>query len=336
MSRVRTMYHPMDGSARRRRLASVVVGALSMIVIGQLTAGADSVDDEDRFVDLINAERQAVGSVSLVVVPELVAGARAQAEAMAAEGRIFHNQNLGDITDGWYLMGENVGRGGNIETLHDAFMASPGHRDNLLNPVYDAVGVGVVWADGIPYVAEVFMDSIEPVTASFLPPFRDDDASVHQDDIAALFEMGITRGCGSDIYCPDRPVTRAEMASLMVRAFGFTGGAGDVFSDDDVSEHEAAINTLASQGITKGCASGRYCPDRPVTRGEMATFLARALGLGAAGPAGFDDIDASEHAGAIDALAAAGITKGCSATSFCPYDVVTRGQMASFLIRALD
>lgn len=299
-------------------------------------AMADSAQDESRFIELINAERSAVGSRQLVVLPELVAGARRQAEAMAAEGRIFHNQNLGDITDGWYLMGENVGRGGNIETLHEAFMDSAGHRENLLNPVYDAVGVGVVWAEGIPYVAEVFMDSIEPVVvASFTPPFRDDDSSVHEADIAALYDAGVTRGCGAEIYCPDRPVSRAEMATLMVRAFGLSGSSADIFSDDDASEHESAIDVLASRGITKGCAPDLYCPDRPVTRAEMATFLVRVLELEPAGSAGFDDISTSEHAAAIDALAASGITKGCSDTSFCPHHVVTRGQMASFLIRAL-
>ena len=110
---------------------------------------------------------------------------------------------------------------------------------------------------------------------------------------------------------------------------------GGTFTDDDASEHESAIDVLASRGITKGCAPDLYCPDRPVTRAEMATFLVRVLELEPAGSAGFDDISTSEHAAAIDALAASGITKGCSDTSFCPHHVVTRGQMASFLIRAL-
>lgn len=315
-------------------MVTLAVGVVSVVALGALAAMADSVGDEDRFVDLINAERRAVGSGPLVAVPDLVDGARAQAGRMAAEGRIFHNQNLGDLTDGWYLLGENVGMGGNIETLHDAFMNSPAHRDNLLNPVYDAVGVGVVWAGGIPYVAEVFMDSIEPLRVQFTPPFADDDGSVHEADIVSLFERGITKGCAAERYCPERPVTRAEMATLMVRAFDLDGPTLDVFSDDDGSEHQSAIETLAAAGITRGCAPGRFCPERPVTRGEMATFLTRALRLPGAGSAVFEDIGSTEHAAAINALAAAGITKGCSPVDFCPYAQVTRAQMASFLIRA--
>jgi hypothetical protein len=39
------------------------------------------------------------------------------------------------------------------------------------------------------------------------------------------------------------------------------------------------IEALYSAGITAGCGGGNYCPDDPVTRGEMAVFLSRALGL---------------------------------------------------------
>ena len=71
----------------------------------------------------------------------------------------------------------------------------------------------------------------------------------------------------------------------------------------------------------------------------MASFLVRALGLGQAPSAGFVDVDAAGvHAGAIDALAAAGVTAGCGAAPlrYCPGEAVTRAQMASFLVRAFD
>lgn len=318
----------------RRSAVAIMAGAL-LLVTGVSPAVADSVADEQRFVELINAERRAVGAGSLEVHPDLVEGARRHAERMAAEGKIFHNQNLGDVTDGWQLLGENVGRGGNIETLHQAFMDSPGHRDNLLNPVYDLVGIGVVWSEGIPYVVEVFMDPIETLRVQFSPPFSDDDGSVHEADIVTLYERGITKGCDDTRYCPDRAVTRGEMASLLVRSFGLKGSSGDIFGDDDASVHEAAIEALAANGITSGCAPGRFCPDRGVTRGEMATFLTRILHLPDAPSAGFRDTVGSPHAQAIDSLAASGITKGCTADSFCPNDQVTRAQVASFLVRAL-
>ena len=113
------------------------------------------------------------------------------------------------------------------------------------------------------------------------------------------------------------------------------------FTDDEGSVHEPNINIIRSHGITIGCdsAQGLYCPGDPVTRAQMATFLARALKLeppedpdvGA-----FEDIVGSVHEDNIRAIAARGITRGCneSGTLYCPGDPVTRAQMASFLVRA--
>ena len=71
----------------------------------------------------------------------------------------------------------------------------------------------------------------------------------------------------------------------------------------------------------------------------MASLLARAFDLQSDTPAGFVDvIPQSAHAASIDALAAAGITLGCSAgpDRYCPDDLVTRGQAATFIVRARD
>lgn len=96
-------------------------------------------------------------------------------------------------------------------------------------------------------------------------------------DISALAAAGITRGCTPTRFCPDEPVTRAEMAVFLDRAFGLAG-AGDFFDDDDGHWAEASIDALAASGVTRGCAETAFCPDVPVTRAQMATFLRRALG----------------------------------------------------------
>ena len=114
------------------------------------------------------------------------------------------------------------------------------------------------------------------------------------------------------------------------------------FSDDDGNIHESAIEAIAAAGITKGCnppTNDRFCPDSAVTRGEMATFLTRALSLAASGVDAFGDDDDSVHEANIQALAVAGITKGCDPPTndrFCPDSAVTRGEMATFLTRALS
>ncbi|MGI8998111.1 MAG: PQQ-dependent sugar dehydrogenase [Candidatus Limnocylindria bacterium] len=92
---------------------------------------------------------------------------------------------------------------------------------------------------------------------------------------------------------------------------------------------------IADEGITGGCGGSRYCPAAPVTREQMASFLARAMNLPAATRDYFSDDNASPHEGDINRVARAGITGGCDTNRFCPSDNVTREQMASFLVRAL-
>ncbi len=130
------------------------------------------------------------------------------------------------------------------------------------------------------------------------------------------------------------------VAAVPVGARGL--GPGGSFVDDDGTTHEANIEAIAAAGITKGCnppVNDRYCPSDPVTRGQMAAFLVRALGLtDDGGKDWFDDDNDTTFEADINTLAAAGITKGCNPpdnTLYCPSDSVTRGQMAAFLVRAM-
>ena len=100
--------------------------------------------------------------------------------------------------------------------------------------------------------------------------------------IERLAQLEITVGCATDPlrYCPQRPVTRAQMATFLTRAFNLEPAPPAGFADvDERGSHSANINALAAAGITVGCATDplRYCPQRPVTRAQMATLLARAF-----------------------------------------------------------
>jgi hypothetical protein len=106
------------------------------------------------------------------------------------------------------------------------------------------------------------------------------------------------------------------------------------FVDADSSIFRPDILWAWQAGITSGCATDRYCPDQPVTREQMASFLARALHLPATSRDYFTDDERSQHEANINRVAAAGITTGCAATRYCPGATVTREQMASFLARA--
>jgi dipeptidyl aminopeptidase/acylaminoacyl peptidase len=105
------------------------------------------------------------------------------------------------------------------------------------------------------------------------------------------------------------------------------------FADARASIFRADIDWAFTEGVTDGCAPQAYCPDAPVTREQMASFLARALGLPATNRDFFTDDESSIHEGDINRVAAAGITLGCTAGRYCPRSPVSRQEMASFLVR---
>ncbi len=167
--------------------------------------------------------------------------------------------------------------------------------------------------------------------------FADAASSPFLGDIGWVADQGITAGCGPDAFCPSRAVARAQMASFLARALDLPAANGDHFADDDSSVHEGAIERIAAAGIASGCAADRFCPEQPVNRVQMAIFLARALDLPAAEGDHFTDDDRlpAAYQDAIERVAAAGITAGCTTTTFCPGANVNRGQLAAFLRRAL-
>ncbi len=113
--------------------------------------------------------------------------------------------------------------------------------------------------------------------------FPDDDGSPHEANINRLAAAGIVSGKGSG-YAPQELVTRAQMATFLVRAANHATGVAladgaDYFSDDETSPHEANINRAAGAGLASGAGNGGFAPEAAVRRDQMASFLARALEL---------------------------------------------------------
>ncbi len=175
--------------------------------------------------------------------------------------------------------------------------------------------------------------------------FSDDDFAYYEAPLNALALRGVLAGtqCSPGRICGDEPVTRSAVAVWLGRAVTGSEPAevssvrfADVDPDDWRASH---IERLAELGVTGGCATQplRYCPDEPVTRGQMAALLTRAFDLGDGPPAGFDDTGGHHFESEIDNLTAAGITRGCATDPrrYCPDEAVTRGQMATFIARAL-
>ncbi|MCQ3806234.1 MAG: hypothetical protein KTV16_02915, partial [Acidimicrobiia bacterium] len=151
-------------------------------------------------------------------------------------------------------------------------------------------------------------------------------------------------GCDGDrVLCPQQMLSRWEMAVWLVRVLDGIDPepvTGTRFVDVDAQAWWAAhVERLADLGVTLGCSQtpAKYCPDDPVPRKQMASFLVRAFNIGPAGPAGFADTTTSDiHYRDINALYAVGVTYGCSQNPlrYCPDQPTTRAQMASFITRA--
>ena len=128
--------------------------------------------------------------------------------------------------------------------------------------------------------------------ASYAPPpasgtvFADvPQGAFAADWIEEIHAEGITAGCGGGDYCPDATVSRAEMAVFLIKAYLGPNYApppatGLVFSDVPAGAFAAGwIEELAALGITSGCGGGRFCPDSPSSRAEMAVFLTVTFNL---------------------------------------------------------
>jgi len=173
--------------------------------------------------------------------------------------------------------------------------------------------------------------------------FRDDDTSVHEDNIDKIFARGITVGCNppsNDQFCPDRDISRGEMAAFIARAMNLAAMTGTP-AYDDVDGHlfEIAVDKIQTAAIGFGCDTDSFCPDVALDRYEMAELLVRAFHY--ENPDGedfFTDDEGNQFEDSINKLAASGITVGCNPPAndnFCPDRQLTRAEMATFFVRAL-
>ncbi len=167
--------------------------------------------------------------------------------------------------------------------------------------------------------------------------------SLFHDPVVGIARAGVTSGCGGGNYCPNVPVTRAEMAVFVLRgehgaSYHPPSATGTIFADVPAAAPFADwIERFAFEGISGGCGGGKFCPDAPVTRDQMAAFLLRGKHGTAFAPPDAEGLFADvsgPFAKWIEELAREGVTLGCGGGNFCPSLTVTRGQMAAFLIRA--
>ncbi|MDQ1396300.1 MAG: hypothetical protein QOG64_1559 [Acidimicrobiaceae bacterium] len=145
-----------------KRFLSAVAAAVLVIcgflaLVSPKPATADSQSDAVAFLAALNQVRTSVGVRPLNVDPRLVTMAQGWSDRMAAAGTISHNPNLAaQGPAGWQLLGENVGMGPDVSSIHDAFVHSPHHYDNMIEPRYNAVGIAVTRANNAIFVTVDF------------------------------------------------------------------------------------------------------------------------------------------------------------------------------------
>ena len=149
-------------------------------------------------------------------------------------------------------------------------------------------------------------------------------------------EEGVTGGTGGGKFSPNAPCTRAQMVTFLWRASGSPEiGTANPFSDvsSDAYYYDAVL-WAAEQGITGGTGNGKFSPDAPCTRAQMATFLWRVAGSPTpeSGENIFADVPAdSWYAQAVQWAYEQKITNGTGGGKFSPDAICTRAQMVQML-----
>ena len=258
------------------------------------------------------------GPVSGVTVEAYVGGAVIGSTTSATDGTYKISGLVGDT----YTVLANTGPAANPDTHFSAW--------HVFAPLF--------LTDDATDVVVGLGDEVTGINIALQPLFVDVVVgSGFYADIVWMQESGITLGCGNDAYCASDSVTRAEMATFLVRALELAPDATNYFSDDNGNIHEANINALRGAGVTLGCnAEGTlFCPSDTVTRAQMASFLVRALGYPISGEDYFTDDNGNTHEDNINTLRANNVTLGCNPDLYCPNDSVRRDHMAAFIHRAL-
>lgn len=167
--------------------------------------------------------------------------------------------------------------------------------------------------------------------------------------IEVALHAGVTNGCGAAAYCPESSLSRGQATVLLLRAAESGNYAPpmceagrQVFTDVRFdSQFCPWIEELADRGVAGGCASGRFCPNTPIKRQELAVLLLKSVeGVGYEPPSCtgiFADVACpSLFADWIEDLTTRGITDGCGSSPrrYCPAASVTRGQAAVFVTRS--
>lgn len=189
-------------------------------------------------------------------------------------------------------------------------------------------------------------------SAQAYAPFDDVRPDTHSQAVGCLAFLGVAEGrpsAGRTLYQPRERMLRDQMASLVARTIDLVPDdvhrlpdpeQGARFPDVD-GVHEDNIRRLEAADVVEGRADGTYAPRRPVTRAQMASFVARSVETVARvelprAEDVYDDLEGVVHAENIEKLTAIGVVQGPAPDVYLPQAYVTREELATMLARGLD
>jgi len=195
-----------------------------------------------------------------------------------------------------------------------------------------------------PFAAAGWVASALAGTVAYAPaeaaglPFDDISSSFAKQEIVSLYEQGLVSGVGSRMFQPNRPVTRAEFATLLIRLFGLEPVDSAIPSYRDTPNgawYYGSVEAASQLGLLQGMADGTFDPGAPLTREQAAVAVVRALRLGTPeGTVAYIDARSISPwaAAAVAAADRAGLLRG-DAGSFRPQDPITRAEAAVLFSR---
>jgi hypothetical protein len=146
-----------------RRVVVVAVLIAAMLALApQTSTSAADLGAEAAFTNALNGLRVSKGVAALGTHPMLTAKAESWAAQMAAANNLTHSNLADGISVYWTKLGENVGVGGDVGSLFQAFVNSQHHFENMIDPAFQWVGLGVAYGNGRMWVAMEFMTGPAP------------------------------------------------------------------------------------------------------------------------------------------------------------------------------
>jgi len=226
-------------------------------------------------------------------------------------------------------------RAGFLENLAIFVVHSDGDKQVIPAAIVkDASGKPI----GISFIVERFSTFAIIKVAAPVITLNDIAANWAEADINKLVQLGAIKGYADGSFQPNNNITRAEFATVIVKAFKLVPQSGKVFSDTQNSWARDNISTASYYGIVNGCTDSCFGPNEQITREQMAVMIVKAANLGRTmGNTTYSD-DLNISSWAKEAVAAASeenIISGYPNNTFKPKENASRAEAAAIIIRAL-